>query len=325
MNVPGITTSESEHRLDMLNGGMIAVRSTHNPDLLRGAGLDIAILDEAAFMEPRVWAEVVRPMLMDRRGSALFLSTPFGRNWFWEVYKIGFDPEEPEWQSFHFPSMSNPLISPEEFESIQRTTSERVWREEYLAEFVEDAGQVFRGVRDAATAPTDSQPLPHRRYIFGVDWGRDNDYTCIAVIDADNMQMVALERFHQIGWALQRGRLKSLADKWQPSVIWAEANSIGGVNIEALQADGLPVRPFMTTARSKPPLIEGLALAIERGELALLPDEVLLSELVSYSVERMAGGGYRYNAPPGMHDDTVIAAALAYHGARYSGARVDFA
>lgn len=321
----GITTSESEHRLDLPGGGMIAVRSTHNPDLLRGAGLDIAILDEAAFMEPRVWSEVVRPMLMDRRGRALFLSTPYGRNWFWEVYKIGLDPEETEWQAFHFTSWENPIIPKEEFDEIWRTTSERVWNEEYAAQFVEDAGQVFRGIREAATAQTNAQPLPHSRYIFGVDWGRDNDYTCIAVINSDNMQLVALDRFRQIGWELQRGRLKSLADKWQPQVIWAEANSIGSVNIEALQADGLPVCSFTTTVRSKAPLIEGLALAIERGDIALLPDEVLLNELASYTLERMAGGGYRYSAPPGMHDDTVIATALAYHGARYTGVRIDFA
>ena len=68
---------------------------------------------------------------------------------------------------------------------------------------------------------------------------------------------------------------------WNPSAIWAEENSIGAVNIEALQAEGLPVRPFQTSSRSKKPLIEGLALAIERGEIALLPDSVLLHELAA--------------------------------------------
>jgi len=107
-------------------------------------------------------------------------------------------------------------------------------------------------------------------------------------------------------------------------VVWAEENSIGAVNIEALQTEGLPMRPFQTTARSKTPLIEGLALALERGEIALLPDPVLLQELAAYSIERLPGGGYRYGAPPGLHDDTVIATALAWHGVRYGGVRIDF-
>jgi hypothetical protein len=67
-----------------------------------------------------------------------------------------------------------------------------------------------------------------------------------------------------------------------------------------------------------------LALAIERGDIALLPDPVLLHELASYTLQRLPGGGYRYEAPPGGHDDTVMATALAWHGARYGGFRIDF-
>jgi hypothetical protein len=89
--------------------------------------------------------------------------------------------------------------------------------------------------------------------------------------------------------------------------------------------EGLPVRPFTTTHQSKAPLIDALALAVERREIALLPDAVMLNELVAYTLERLPGGGYRYTAPAGGHDDTVIALALAWHGARYSGSTVDFA
>jgi hypothetical protein len=81
----------------------------------------------------------------------------------------------------------------------------------------------------------------------------------------------------------------------------------------------------MTTAQSKRQLIEGLALAIERRELALTPDPILLAELASYTMERLPGGGYRYSAPAGSHDDTVIATALAWHGVRFGGVLVDFA
>ena len=323
--LPGLTIKETERRISFAKGGMVEVKSTHRPDSLRGMGLDFVVLDEAAYMEPSVWPQVVRPMLLDRRGKALFLSSPFGRNWFWELYKIGLDPEEPEWHSFQFGSSANPFIDPAELATIQRNTPDRVFREEYLAHFIADAGQVFRGVAEAATAPIQAQPIARHRYIAGVDWGREHDFTCIAVIDADTGQMVALDRFNKVGWSLQRERLKALAAKWRPVTIWAEQNSIGSVNIEALQAEGLPVQPFQTTARSKPPLIEGLALAIEQGRIQLLPDEVLLNELVSYTMERSAGGGYRYGAPPGSHDDTVIATALAWHGVRMGGVKVDFA
>ena len=323
--VPGSAIYNTERQIDLDGGGWVAIRSAHAPDLLRGAGLELAVLDEAAYMTPEVWPEVVRPMLADRGGCAVFLSTPRGRNWFWDIYRLGLDPNHADWASFHFTSYDNPHLPPGEIDSIRAQTSERVFRAEYMAEFIDDEGEVFRGVREAATAPAD--PVPQRGQMIsgGIDWGRSHDYTVITLIDAATRQMVAIDRFNQIGWELQRGRLQQLCQRWQPAVLWAEENSIGAVNIEALQAEGLPVRPFKMTAISKSPLIEGLALALERGELRLLPDETLLGELAAYRVERMPGGGFRYSAPPGMHDDCVISLALAWHGLRYSGTGIGFA
>ncbi|GAB5493054.1 MAG: hypothetical protein Phog2KO_32690 [Phototrophicaceae bacterium] len=324
-NATGIQISERDKRLELPNGGIIEIRSTHYPDNLRGAGLDYAVLDEAAYMHPDVWSEVVRPMLLESKGGALFLSTPRGKNWFWHLFNLGQDPQETEWQSFRFESSVNPLVAYEELQAIQRTTSEQTFREEYLAEFLDDSGAVFRGVRQVATAATNAKFNSEHRYIMGVDWGKDHDYTVLVVIDSNTRQMVAIDRFNKIDYSFQRERLKSLAKKWRPSVIWAEANSIGTPIIENLRRDGLPMRPFMTTAKSKAPLIEALSLAIERAELALLPDETLLAELTSYQLERLPSGGYRYSAPAGLHDDMVIATALAWHGCRHGGLRIDFA
>jgi hypothetical protein len=321
----GIKISESERRIDYFNGGMVAVRSTHYPDNLRGEGLDIAILDEAAFMEGRVWSEVVRPMLVTTRGQAVFLSTPFGRNWFYALFQLGLRADEPEWQAFHYPTRTNPLIAPDELGTIKRQTSTHVWLAEYEAQFTDDSGQVFRGIQNAVTSQPVTMPQAGHHYVAGVDWGRDHDYTVIVIIDVNTQAIVAMDRFNQIGWSLQRGRLKAIVERWRPDVIWAERNSIGEPNIEALQQEGLPVRAFQTTARSKAPLIESLALAIERGHIGLLDDPVLLGELASYSIERLSGGGYRYGAPSGSHDDTVMATALAWYAVVNGGVSLGFA
>ncbi|NWF69600.1 MAG: hypothetical protein HXY40_10990 [Chloroflexi bacterium] len=318
-----LNISESGHRIDMANGGVIAIRSSHNPDHLRGAGLDFVVLDEAAFMTPDVWPEIIQPMLLERKGGALFLSSPNGLNWFWQVYQMGVNNKR-SWRAFHFTSLDNPLIDAAELEALRLNSAERVWREEYLAEFMSDSGQVFRGVRAAATVAPDTQPQPDKRYIAGLDWARDNDYTCMAVMEYETRRLVALERFHGVGYALQRDRVKQVCERWRPAVVWAESNSMGGPNIEALQAEGLPIRPFVTSASSKAPLIEALALAVERAQVALLPDEVLLGELSAYRMERLPGGGYRYMAPPGGHDDTVIALALAWHGVHHGLLTIDF-
>lgn len=316
--------NEDMRRLDVIGGGVIRVRSGRNPDGLRGAGLDLAVLDEAAYLHPDVWRAAIRPALSDRRGEALFLSTPRGRNWFWGVWMNGQSASHPDWMSWRFPTAANPLIDPAEIEAARASLPERVFREEYLAEFQDDGGLVFRRVEVCATVPPGEEPRPGARYVFGVDWAREDDFTCIAVLDARARRLVALDRFNEIGWALQRGRLAALADRWRPEAIWAEANSVGGPNIEALQVEGLPVIPFTTTATSKGPLIEALALALERDELAILPDPALLNELSAYRLERLPSGRFRYGAPPGGHDDCVIALALAWHGAQQGGVGISF-
>ena len=323
--IAGLKISETERRIDLPNGGMIAIRSAWNPDNLRGEGLDFVVLDEAAFMNRRAWSEVVRPMLVTNRGGALFLSTPSGRNWFWDLYRIGLDPEEDEWASFHFPTSANPLIPEDELENIRRMTPEQIWATEYQAKFLSAADAVFRGIDDAAAPAPCDQPQPGHAYIAGIDWGRSSDFTAIAVIDAANGKMVALDRFNGNSWNLQRARLADIVKRWRPDIVWAEANSIGEPNIEALNQAGLPVRPFYTTAKSKAPLIESLALAIERGEITLLDHPVLLGELRDYSLQRLPNGAYRYGAPPGSHDDTVIATALAWYGTRFSRPSIAFA
>ncbi|MBW4437657.1 MAG: terminase family protein [Pleurocapsa minor GSE-CHR-MK-17-07R] len=320
----GVEVNTQEMRLELPNGGFIAIRSAHHPENLRGAGLDFVVLDEAAFMTPDTWPEVIRPMLADRGGAALFLSTPYGRNWFWEVYQLGQDAAHPDWASFQFSSYDNPLIPRAEIDAIRAVTQDRVFRAEYLAEFIDDDGAVFRGIRETATAPLHAEPVAGRLYVGGIDWGRSHDFTVFTLIDSVTREVVALDRFNKVGWALQRGRIAALCARWAPALVWAEENSIGGANIEALQAEGLPVRPFSMTAASKTPLIEALALAIERGDIRLpMPGDAhgdaLLAELAAYTLARLPGGGLRFSAPPGLHDDMVISLALAWHGVRAGG------
>src|SRR5207249_1420351 len=92
----------------------------------------------------------------------------------------------------------------------------------------------------------------------------------------------------------------------------AEQNSIGQPIIEQLTRDGLQVDSFTTTNASKAQVIDSLALAFERGDIRILNDPVLVSELVAYQAERLPSGLLRYGAPSGQHDDTVMALAIAW-------------
>jgi hypothetical protein len=323
-----VEKNEQLRTVILSGGGVLRVRSGDDPDSLRGSGLDLAVLDEAALLREDIWTAVIRPALSDRRGRALFLSTPKGiGNWFWKVYGYGLDPARTEWQSWRFPTRSNPHIPPDEIEAARADLPDRLYQQEYEAEFIADSGDVFRNVTQRAVAPALSAPPAGHRIVFGLDWARTEDFTCIAVMDATTRQLIALDRFNGIGWALQRGRIAALAQVWRPTAIWAESNSIGGPNIEALQAEGLPIHPFNMSASSKDELINSLALALERERepLTILPDPVLLHELQAYTVQRLPSGRFRYGAPVGGHDDTVIATALAWYGVQHGGISIRFA
>ncbi len=322
---------ETRHRLILPGGGVIAVRSAHEPDTLRGVGLNLAVLDEAAFMPEEVWTGAIRPALSDRLGRALLMSTPNGHNWFHRLYRLGLDPLQSEWASFHYTTRDNPLIPAGEVAAAREEMPDRWYRQEYEAEFVEDSGAVFRNINAVCTARPETPggnggfKPPLRKFVGGIDFGRSADFTAVAIFDVERRALVALDRFRQVSWQQQRDRLKALCERWKPEILWAEANSIGSVNIEALQREGLPVRPFNTTAQSKGPLIESLALAMERAEVTLLDDPVLKGELAAYTLERLPSGLYRYEAAQGSHDDCVIAVALAWYGVKHGGGAVSFA
>lgn len=311
---------ESSRRIETITGGILEMWSFDNEETVknsRGRKYDLVIVDEAAHIPIllNVWDKVIRPMLMDTGGRALFASSPNGHNDFYTLYQRGEDPLKHQWASFNYPTSTNPLIAPEEIEEARSDTTEQAFKQEYLAEFMPDGSGVFRGTSKIATVEMNTGLVPGMRYVFAVDWGKQNDYTVIAVFCVETMELVALDRFNRIDYHFQRERLKIMMDRWKPVYTLIEENSIGVPNIEELQRDGLYVEPFATTGISKPPLIEQLSVAIEKERIHIIPDPVLLNELNAYTMKRSSTGRWQYDAPSGGHDDTVIALALAYEAA----------
>ncbi len=310
--IPGAIVRESERMVTLPNGGTIQVKSADSPDGLRGEGLDFVVIDECAFVREEAWTEALRPALADRKGAALFISTPKGRNWFWRLWH-GADGKA--WRAWRFTSYDNPFLDPAEIDAARDSLPERIFQQEFMAEFIEDSGGVFRRVTEAATATAQSSRIHQHNYIIGADWGRSNDFTALTVIDLVTKELVSLDRFNQIDYAVQLDRLTALCDRFKPVAIVAESNAMGMPLIETLQRRNLPVQAFNTTNASKQAIIDVLALSFEQGTLRILPDPILIAELQAYEMERLPSGLLRYGAPDGLHDDTVMSLAMAWYGA----------
>jgi hypothetical protein len=309
-------------RILALGEGEIRVKTGRNADALRGDNVGVLVLDECARLDPQAWFEVGAPMLADTNGTAWFISTPDRRNWFFQLYQRAIDPAETNWAGWQFATTANPHLKPDALAMLIADMTAEGYAQEIEAQFLEGAGAIFRNVSECSTGER-AEPYAGE-FIMGVDFAQSHDFTVCSVMDVGTRTQVDCDRFNRMPWLNQRARIEALAAKWQPRQIIAERNSAGGPVVEELQRSGLPVVGFDTTAQTKPALIQSLQLAFERREIVALRDPVQMGELMAYEVAWTTTGRPQYSAPEGLHDDTVMALALAWHGVIAPRARVLF-
>lgn len=133
--IPGTTFNEAELRADLPGGRRIRLYGADNPDRLRGLYLDGVVLDEFAQMQPRVWAEVVRPTLTDYKGWAIFIGTPMGKNAFWDLYSMAVSAGDPLWRGMMFTASETGVIDAEELGAAQRTMTPEQYAQEFECSF----------------------------------------------------------------------------------------------------------------------------------------------------------------------------------------------
>lgn len=324
-NNPDFRINRGERTIETARGGFFGVYSADNIDSIRSEAFDVVVIDEGARVSEEAVTDAIIPTLADRDGDLIVITTPKGKNWVWQWYQRGLagDGYIQSWQA---PTYDNPIANIRlAYERAREKLTERTFRQEWDAQFLDDGGEVFRYVREAAvaepqdTAIYDLTPFGSTAhdYVIGADWGKHNDFTAFAVIDLNTRQCVHMDRSNLVDYAVQRGRLGALALRFGNPTIIAESNAMGEPIIEQLQRDGLTVIPFNTTNATKAVIIEALALAFERREIGIIADDILINELESYGQERLPSGLMRYGAPVGMHDDTVMALALAWSGAGF--------
>lgn len=300
------------------NGSRISFRSARSQS--RGRGIDHVVVEEAGEQENDVWYAVLRPSLSDTLGTALIIGTPKGRNWFYELYSRGLDPTDTEVSSWHATTYDNPHVADSEIEQARATLPERVFRQEYLAEFLGDEGEVFGNVRDRNTRPyalgdvTGVEP-----YTTGVDLARTANYTVAATLDSEGM-LVGFFRTRGGTWAAMKTRLKQYLDPFPGNAYLDSTRDNKVVEDLARELQHVDVTPVRFTPQAKADLIENLAARLETEDI-ILPAEgtpatprdtdVLLAELDSYQYDTTPSGNVRYGPPEGHNDDAVDALALA--------------
>ncbi len=135
---------ENTSTMTLINGRTIKLKGSDRPDTLRGVSLAYVVLDEYAFMKPEVWDLIIQPALADARGDALFIGTPSGKNHFFDLWIEAGRSTDGIMEAFHFNSLDNPIISPEELEMARTKMSADAFRQEFEASFEAAGGGAFQ-------------------------------------------------------------------------------------------------------------------------------------------------------------------------------------
>lgn len=311
---PVITASNHERFIEVFNSHRIDFWTLEDVDSGRSYKYGRVIVDEAG-MVPKLaenWENAILPTLTDYEGDALFGGTPKGRNFFYEMYMRGAEGVD-GWESFQMPTSSNPHLPPSAYDQerlLNEGLPERSYRQEYLAEFLDDAGGVFIGVADVIDKGRNMNESATGRNFAGVDLAQTQDWTVVTVFD-ENGRQVYFDRFQRLSWELTVERIYNGLLPYSP-IVMIDATGVGAPIYESLaRKDGLQVIPFKFTAPSKAALIESAVATVQRKDIALMDIRQQTEELQAYEYEVTSAGNVRMNAPQGMHDDCVIAVSLA--------------
>ena len=314
-----INNSRGMYMIRMPWGTTIEAKSADDPKTLVGKGIDLLVVDEAAIMKEKAWKESLMPALIDRQGRAVFIGTPKGKNWFYQNYIKGQDPENKDFVSWRFSSYENNTIKKSEIDSIAVQMDQTERKQEISAEFIEGAGQVFRNIA-ACIKGQFEEWKENNEYVAGVDLAKHKDFTVIKVIRVDTKQVVFTDRFNQLDWGVQKTRIKTALDRYNNPRCFVDSTGVGDSVYDDLVANNLNVEPYRYTESSKLDLIKNLSVMLENEKIYIpVEDKQCINELEIFQYEQTPSGKFRYNAPEGMHDDEVNALMLAAWGLKNQG------
>lgn len=318
--------NESELRQEFITGSVLEIKGADKPDSIRGVGWSGVVLEEWAMMRHgrQIWEEILEPILRENKGWAMFIFTPKGRNFACEYFERAKIDKSGDWDWSFLSASQSSLISADEILKARDTMPERIFKQEFECEFLEDASSVFHGVEQCMGGVLE-EPEHRTRYVMGVDLGRTNDFTVLTVIDIGGNNVVAHQRFTDTSWAIQKERIVLLAKKYNNAQIVIDATgfSAGSVIAEELKEapiekdlkmSGLRVIPFKFTAQSKKPLVEKLIVTIEQHLISYPNIPELIDELKAFTYDVTPFGNVRYMAPEGLYDDCVMSLGLAVWG-----------
>ena len=303
-------TNFSNHEIKLKTGSKIYFRSSEREDGLRGYTFSYLFLDEASYQTEDAYRRAIEPTALVHGKKVVLFSTPRGRDWFYNMFELGQNPEYPNYASVRMEQGDNPYINQEEVEAAKKVLPDAIYRAEYLGEFLEGESMVFSNFK---TNTFSQYPPRNGKVYIGVDLGRESDYTVAVAMDQSG-NVIEIYRDNQKDWDVMQSNILMLARKYNATIM-IETNSMGTVIFESIKKQYQDTHPFVTSNSSKKDIVESLILAFNENQIRI-PNANLFPELhhelevfeMSYNPTTR---NVKYAARTPFHDDMVIALCIS--------------
>ena len=303
-----IARNRKERWVELASNCRVEFKSAEWPDTLRAAKVSDVWIDEGAYVKPEA-IRILRARVSDTLGGIDVTTTTKGKNWVYEWFLRGRDESNKAYASFRWESRANPYFPASEWEESKKDLPEDFFRQEFMAEFLEDAAGVFRRI-DAIVETADTVDAAGP-FFLGLDLARIHDATVQHVLAADG-QTVDWFRLKGMDWAEQKSEILRIADKWDASIIMDSTGGQGDIFYQELTGKlGLArVTGIKFTMESKRQLVQTLQTSIEKRDITIPKIDVLIDELKWFEYKRTQSGNLVYSAPKGYHDDCLLEGTL---------------
>lgn len=295
--------NESELTIGLPNEVTIWFKSGEKPDALYGEDVVAAVIDEASRMRDEAW-HAVRSTLTNTRGPVRMIGNVKGRkNWFYKLCRMAQagHPDHTYSKLTWRDAVAGGIMNAAEVEDAKTVLPEAVWKELYEAEASDDQGNPFgmQAIERAKGPLSTAKPA-----VWGIDLAKSTDYSWLVALDGAGRVCRSI-RF-QKPWA---DTMETILQEVGDAPAYADSTGVGDPIVEQLQRKSPNIHGYKFSSQSKQQLMEGLAVALQQGAIAGLPDD-LVNELEAFEYEYTRTGAH-YSAPEGLHDDGVCALALA--------------
>ncbi len=333
--------SEADRTIKTINGGLIEIHSADDPESLVSVGLDMVLITEAARIRDLelVIANLEARLSSPGRGPGgkggimIINSSPIGRNYFYTLWKFGqknLPDYDPAWESWTFTTWDNPYMAKRGEvvqkngrtykENLERRMSDRLYRQNYLAEFLAEANSMFPKADDCAVRFKDlteeqreewGKVDPYETYRIGYDPARSVDNSGVIVRNSKG-KVAKVDLMRGMDWDAQWDRIEFYSKYYNNAVVGFGKTGLGETIESQLIKRGLAVDPINEQGRNKEMLVEKLAVLIEQKRISYPDDELLLNELKDYEYKTVSGRTVYSNASSDGHDDLVMAMCFAF-------------